>query len=130
MALFTGPLPPPETLAKYNDAFLGCPERIVAMAEEQASHRRAMEAKVIDSKIARERTSQWLGFIAFVGVCALSAYLFTIGKDNAAIGLLVTNLLAFVSAYIYGQKKQERELGQKQKPFEPQSDKQLPSKQE
>jgi len=33
---FSGPLPPPEVLAGYNDAFQGAAERIVIIAESQA----------------------------------------------------------------------------------------------
>lgn len=42
---FSGPLPPPEVLARYNEALPGGAERIVTLAEEQASHRRRMEAR-------------------------------------------------------------------------------------
>ena len=34
---FQGPLPPPGFLAKYNEAFSGCAERIVAMTEHAAT---------------------------------------------------------------------------------------------
>jgi uncharacterized membrane protein len=40
---FSGPLPPPEILAKYNDALPNGAERIVAMAEGQMKHRQALE---------------------------------------------------------------------------------------
>src|SRR5258708_6290391 len=40
---YSGPLPPPEMLVGYNDAFPGCAERIVAMAERQSQHRQDME---------------------------------------------------------------------------------------
>lgn len=124
---FAGPLPHPEVLAKYNDAFRGCAERIVKMAEEQASHRRGLEAKAVQSNIDRERTAQWLAFAAFMSIVAASLYLFGLGRDGTAIGLLAGNLLAFGSAYVYGQRRQGKELAEKQKPFEsPPGQKPLP----
>ena len=40
---FSGPLPHPEILAKYENVFPGAAERIFQMAENQANHRRSME---------------------------------------------------------------------------------------
>ena len=42
---FQGSLPPPGFLAKYNEAFSGCAERIVAMTEQQLTHRHALESR-------------------------------------------------------------------------------------
>jgi uncharacterized membrane protein len=46
---FTGPLPPPEVLAKYNETVPGLAERIICMAEQQAKHRQQIETTVIKS---------------------------------------------------------------------------------
>jgi uncharacterized membrane protein len=42
---FSGPLPPPGMLARYNDALPDGADRIVKMAEDQSSHRRRMESR-------------------------------------------------------------------------------------
>jgi Predicted membrane protein (DUF2335) len=44
---FAGPLPPPALLAEYEQALPGLAERIVAMAENEGNHRRAMEKRLI-----------------------------------------------------------------------------------
>jgi uncharacterized membrane protein len=44
---FSGPLPPPEILAQYNEIVPGAAERILKMAEEQSAHRRGLEDKTI-----------------------------------------------------------------------------------
>ena len=36
---FSGPIPPPETMAKYENIVLGAAERILKMAENEASTR-------------------------------------------------------------------------------------------
>jgi hypothetical protein len=42
---FSGPLPPPDLLAGYNAALPDGADRIVRLAEEQAAHRRRLEAR-------------------------------------------------------------------------------------
>lgn len=58
---FSGPLPPPEVLIGYNEAFQGAAERIVAMAESQLKHRQGLETKVVESNCRNERTGQIIG---------------------------------------------------------------------
>lgn len=43
---FLGPLPPPETLAQYEQVLPGSAERIMVMAENQAEHRQSLEETV------------------------------------------------------------------------------------
>lgn len=50
---FSGPLPHPEILAKYEDILPGAATRILEMAEEQANHRRFMKKKQFGSCRAR-----------------------------------------------------------------------------
>lgn len=52
---FSGPLPPPEVLCRFEEVVHGSAERIIKMAEEQTSHRKELEKKVIDSDIARSK---------------------------------------------------------------------------
>lgn len=57
---FSGPLPPPQILRGYNDAFAGCAERIVAMAERQSAHRQEIEKMVIDGNCRAQSRGQIL----------------------------------------------------------------------
>ena len=50
---FSGPLPPPEILERFNDVGPGAAERIIKMAEEQFAHRVYLEKNVIGSDIER-----------------------------------------------------------------------------
>jgi hypothetical protein len=45
---FSGPIPAPELLAKYNSALPGAADRIISMAEGEASHCRTIEAMLVD----------------------------------------------------------------------------------
>jgi len=48
---FSGPLPHPQILEKYNEVVPDAAERIIAMAENQSKHRQELETKAIESDI-------------------------------------------------------------------------------
>jgi uncharacterized membrane protein len=60
---FIGPIPPPEVLAKYNEALPNAAERIMAMAESQLGHRQDLETKVIDSNCKAQQRGPIYGLI-------------------------------------------------------------------
>lgn len=60
---FTGPLPPPEVLEKYNQAVPGLAERIIKMAEQQATHRQQLELTVVESNAFVQKLGPFLGFV-------------------------------------------------------------------
>ena len=47
---FSGPIPPPALLQKYNEIIPNGAERILAMAEKQSAHREYLEKRVVDGK--------------------------------------------------------------------------------
>ncbi len=47
---FSGPIPPPEILKGYEEAFPGAADRIIRMAEEQSKHRQYIEKKEVDTE--------------------------------------------------------------------------------
>jgi len=86
---FQGPLPRPADLAQYEQALPGAAERILRQFEEQSSHRRALEAKVVDSNVASERrgiyAATWVTSLFVVGGFALIG----VGESVPGIGALV-----------------------------------------
>ena len=62
-ASYTGPIPPPGMLVKYNEAVPGAADRILVMAERQSVHREAIESKVVDAGIQSQTRGSWFGFI-------------------------------------------------------------------
>ncbi|MBI1739603.1 MAG: DUF2335 domain-containing protein [Acidobacteriales bacterium] len=48
---FSGPLPHPEDLAKYEQVLPGSADRIIRMAERQAEHRQNLEKTVVLSNV-------------------------------------------------------------------------------
>ncbi|MEK7208567.1 MAG: DUF2335 domain-containing protein [Patescibacteria group bacterium] len=108
---FSGPLPPPEVLKRFDEVVPGSAERIIKMAEGQFTHRTELERKVIASDIARSKLGQILGFvIAIVGlICSVIISMY--GNQIAGTILGVGTLASLVSVFMYGSRvrKEERE---------------------
>lgn len=115
LAAFSGPLPPPEILVKYNDAAPNGAERIIAMAERQAGHRMALESRVVDADIKRANWGLAAGFVvALAGL--LVAYLL-IDRGNAVAGMAfgTIDLVGLVAVFIYGTLSRRSERQQRAK---------------
>src|SRR3989344_3906565 len=83
---FSGPLPPPEALARYEQVVRGAAERIIAMAEKQAMHRQDLEAKVIRSDISNSRLGLWFGLT--IGVVGIVSGTFLAYNGHAVVGTI------------------------------------------
>jgi uncharacterized membrane protein len=116
---FSGPLPPPEILALYNNAFPGCAQRIVAMAEDQASHRQYLEKRVVDSNCQNERLGQIFGF--FLGMTGLvcGTILIACDKDVSGFTVLIGSIGSLIGAFVYARRQQAKEREEKAKILPP-----------
>lgn len=100
-------------LIKYNEAFPGCAERIIAMAERQAEHRQGIEKTAISSNRKRELTGQVFGLVIALSAIACGTYLAMQDKDLAGFGTIIGTVVSLVAVFIYGKYAQKKELGQK-----------------
>ena len=55
---FSGPLPSPEALGKYEQICPGSADRIIKMAEGQAAHRQALETNTIAEQVRQSSRGQ------------------------------------------------------------------------
>lgn len=83
---YSGPLPPPDDLKKYNEAAPDAAERIIKMAENEQQHRHDKEKKAIDISAKFERQGQWFGFI--ISIVSLIGGFIMIYFDKTGIGTL------------------------------------------
>lgn len=106
---FSGPLPHPEILKKFDEVVPGSAERIIKMAEDQSIHRKDLERKVIESDIARSKLGQVLGFfIAIIGL-GISAVISIYGNAIAGGIIGVGTLASLVGVFMYGAKTRSEE---------------------
>lgn len=97
---FSGPLPAPEDIAKYEKTLPGSAERILSMAEKQQEHRMESERKIIDYKTGVGKRGQWLGFILVILCIAASVALGFLGHDWLAGCIGVTTVLGVAGVFV------------------------------
>ncbi len=106
---FSGPIPPPELLSKYDEIIPNGADRILKMAESQSSHRQYIERwAVIGGTV-----------LSYFGVlCALVIALYTlylgsklIHGGNVVSGSIFASsgLIGLVTAFIYGTRARREE---------------------
>src|ERR1700677_3358725 len=82
---FSGPLPPPNLLAQYNDVVPNGAERIVTMAEKQQEHRQEIEHCVVHGNKDDQRLGLILGFIVMMSVVGVGTWCLYTGKNIAGL---------------------------------------------
>jgi uncharacterized membrane protein len=100
-------------LVQYNQAFPGCAERIVAMAERQAAHRQDIEKTAITSNRRRELTGQVFGLVIALSAIGSGTYLAFHDKPLAGLGTIIGTVVSLVAVFVYGKHIQKKELDRK-----------------
>jgi uncharacterized membrane protein len=111
---FSGPLPPPETLARYEQVLPGSAERIFRLAESQSKHRIEMEHKVIFSSTVNERLGIVCGFIIALALIGGGLWIVKLGQPVAGSAAIITAIAGVVYSFRYAKKQTEKELDQSQ----------------
>lgn len=113
-SLYQGPIPDPETLARYEAIKPGLADRIVRMAEEYGTHRRSLQDKSIDAQIVdakSDRKEARLGqiFALIIGLTAISAGTYAAVHNAQVTGSIIGGggVIGLVSVFIFGRKKQD-----------------------
>jgi uncharacterized membrane protein len=109
----SGPLPDPKTLDGYNRIVPDAAERIIAMAERQADHRHRLERHVIRWGTFKSILGMLFAFALAVGTIGGGIYLVANGRDAGGVTAIVTALAALTGVFVYGQRRQGKELTQK-----------------
>lgn len=112
---YSGPLPPPDVLKRFDEVVPGSAERIIKMAEEQSTHRKDLERKVIDSDIARSKWGQILGFLISVAGLVVSGLVAVYGNAIAGSIIGVSTLGTLVGVFMYGSKTRSQEREEKER---------------
>ena len=119
---FSGPLPPPEILARYNEIVPDGAERIIRVAEKQADHRMALETKALNWDIIRSNWGLRIGGLICLAFLAVSGFVIYEGHDWAGATLGGVDLASIAGIFVIGtamqksERKQRLELLTGQKP--------------
>jgi uncharacterized membrane protein len=111
---YSGPLPPPEVLRKFEEVLPGSAERIFSQFELQSAHRRAQESKVISAGVVSQHIGSVSGLLlGFIGVGG-GIWLTQEGKSVAGLTALISTMTALVATFLYKKDQQGKELSRKQ----------------
>ena len=111
---FSGPIPPPQILEKYNKIVPNAANRILKMAEKQSAHRQYLEKELIEASIKNERLGLWFGF--FIGLIAILSGVFCVYLGSALSGSFIGTggVIGLVVVFIYGSKSKSKKNNPKQ----------------
>lgn len=102
---FSGPVPQPDDLARYDEILPGAADRIFAMAEKEQAHRHFKERTTLDIS----SRGQWFGFILGIVILAVGGWLLHEGRDAAGYAALISALVALVGAFFYSRSEAKKE---------------------
>lgn len=117
-SFWQGPLPRPEALAAYNNAYPDCAREIVGMAKSQSQHRQQVETKVIDADIELRRRGQHYGFAIAMTVILGGLVVIAMGRSLAGFGTVLVGLVSLVGLFVYSRRRASHELEEKRKGLE------------
>ena len=106
---FSGPLPHPNVLEKYNEIIPNGAERIMAMAEKQSAHREYLETRVIDGNVANQTRGSYFAFILSLVAIVGGFVLIEQGKDAEGLAAIITSVAALVGVFFYSKYEQKKE---------------------
>lgn len=99
---FIGPVPPPDLLERYNQIIPGAGERIIAMAEQETSHRHDIERTIVTNEYREAKRGQIfaviIGSLAIISGTIISLQ----GAQWAGIAIGGGGVIGLVSVFIFG----------------------------
>lgn len=99
VALTTGPIPPPEQLAAYEQIVPGAANRILIMAEQEQRVRHS----ILTVQVRQSARGQWMAFTLALCFLAASVWVTLAGFQIVGGILCGTTLLGIVAIFITGQ---------------------------
>jgi uncharacterized membrane protein len=99
---YSGPIPSPEALARYNEIVPGAAAQLIEWANRQATHRQSLE----DFAVRHEAKRSWWGLAAgfAIAISAVAGGVLCIlnGHDVAGASLVGTSLVGIVTTFVVG----------------------------
>ena len=111
---YSGPIPPPEMLEQYNKIIPDAAQRILRMAEEQASHRRDLEKKVISMDSRNSTFGIICALIISMGFLGLAGYALKLNQPWTASVISAIGIGSLVATFIYGTRSRRMERSSRQ----------------
>lgn len=105
---YSGPLPRPEDLAKYDQIVPGAAERIIKMAESEMEHRHTQENRMSKSIIWTTIISIFFAFLSVLILSGITLFALYKGYDTVAASIAVGSIAAVAGVFIFFKAKQNK----------------------
>ena len=104
----SGPLPDAETLIQYDSVITNGADRIMAMAENQQSHRMKIEYNLVSSQSSQSKLGQIFGLI--IGLVGIGCGTFLAATGSTTVGGIIAGgtVVSLVSVFVIGKKLQSK----------------------
>jgi len=106
--IYSGPLPHPEILNRYDEIIPGAAERILKMAENEQGHRLTMDKESTTNAIVMGYLGITFAFFAVIMLVCLVYYALSKGFDTAAATISVGAIASVASVFIFFKKSGRR----------------------
>ena len=103
---FSGPIPPPDALERYNQITPGAAERILAMAERETSHRHDTEQLIISNEYKEAKRGQIFALTTCSLAILTGGYLAISGMQWAGMVIGSSVVVALASTFIIGRNRE------------------------
>ena len=103
---FLSALPAPEELAKYEKIVPGGAERILELAEHQATHRQEVEARRLETAAKATRARQLITFVLALGVAILGGALLLQGSELAGLMIILIDAISVALVAVYARDRE------------------------
>ena len=107
--LRSGPLPDPETLAQYDQVVPGVAERIIKMAESEATARRDNERRSLSHLIIISYLGITFAFLSVIIISVLVWYAISKGFDMVAGTIAVGCIAAVAGVFVFFRRSKQKE---------------------
>lgn len=110
---FSGPLPPPEVLAQYEQVAPGTASVIVSMAHAQMQHRQTIEHAVITGNVAAQKRGQIFALIVTFAALGTALWFGLLGYPNVSAVIGGSTILGLAGLFITSKYMQASERKEK-----------------
>lgn len=106
--IHSGPLPPAEDIALYNQHIPNAGDRLMVMAEKSLAIAEKAQDAEIDLRKGEQsiqKRGQWLAITVVILFSALATYIAYLGDTTTSALLMGAGLVSIVGAFLYANKK-------------------------
>jgi len=101
---FSGPIPSPDILDRYNQIIPNAAERILTMAESDAQHQRDIEMLAIKCQASENRRGQYFGVVVTALAFVTAGVALYLGHPTAAAVIGGTTVVGLATAFVVGKR--------------------------